>query len=286
MPKENSMLNRIGKQREIYGLLFIAVILFSTFFVFTLPVPIEDMVQKAYNVVQSYGKGGPNYGNPMIVMHAESYTDVLPLGTAIEAFWNHVGAINASVIVFTAHVETGQTQRALFELKREYGQDFPNVPQYGHSVVFLGYCISQTMPPVWNNIWDAFGNKDYFGNNLADLPIMQSNPNHSLSDFDTVVSLSPWAGTNWIEIHSFGVQNLLDWSNENQKGDLVKFMATGWLQGGVAGPRYGLMYERLTGIPGSNSLLSTTSVLGGVYVIVGIVVANLWVWANRRRKNE
>jgi len=295
MAKTESWGTRIRRARELWALLFIVVIMVSVFVVITLPLPIDPWTQDAYNVLSTYAIGGSNYGlaptsgqnhnSVVMVMHAESYTDVLPLGTAIEAFWNYVVKFNVSVIVFTAHVEAGQTQRCLYELRLHYGQSFPNVTQYGHSVVFLGYTPSSTMPPVWNDLWTAFGGHDFFGNSFASLPIMENeNPSHSLRDFNVVVSLSPWSETNWPEIHSFGVNYILNWANEVQKGDVLKWIQMGWCQGAVLGPRGGYEFEQLSGIPGSNSLLTTTPIWGALYVIIGIVIANIYGVAMMRRK--
>jgi hypothetical protein len=68
-------------------------------------------------------------------------------------------------------------------LREVYGSDFPNVPEYGTEVVYLGYVPGNEvgMQTFADNTATA-KNIDHFGNDFADLPLMQEC--QSAADFD------------------------------------------------------------------------------------------------------
>lgn len=178
----------------------------------------------------------------------------------------------------------GQTQTILSEMQRTW-PGFPNVPQYGTQVVFLGYSVTTTMPTVWADIWGNFGGKDYFGNNLASLPMMtQLNPSHTLRDYGCVVGLIGWTGFNWVEIHEWGVNYMISYGGVSGLGGSRQSFAIGQLQGYVAGAAQGMEMEILSGIPGTNSLLTTTPILTALYIIFGVAISNVWYFNKGRRK--
>jgi hypothetical protein len=68
-------------------------------------------------------------------------------------------------------------------LQEVYGSDFPNIPEYGTSIVYLGYIPGNEvgMQTFGDNTWQAKGT-DHYGTAVGDLPLMQIC--QSAADFD------------------------------------------------------------------------------------------------------
>jgi len=68
-------------------------------------------------------------------------------------------------------------------LRDVYGSDFPNIPEYGTEVVYLGYVPGNEVGmQTFADSTATAKNIDHFGNDFADLPLMQEV--QSAADFD------------------------------------------------------------------------------------------------------
>lgn len=282
---QTGLLARASHQRELWALAFLMVLVTSTYVVFVLPIPVDPWVKDAYDIIMSYGVGGSNSNKAMLVMSVESFSNVLECTPIIATFWNLVKKNGAYLVVMTAHVEMGQTQNVLAEMKRTW-PGFPNVPEYGTQIVFLGWTPTTTMPVVWANLWGTYGGKDYFGNSLASLPMMNTfNPSHTLADYGVVVGLVGWEGFDYVQIHNAGVNTLIGFGGQGGMGGSTQLYSIGQRQGFVDGSGNGQQMELLSGIPGTNSLLATAPIMSALFIFGGVAVSNIW-FATRRKEEK
>jgi hypothetical protein len=251
---QSSLIARASHQRELWALAFLIVLVTSTYVVFALPIPVDAWVRSAYNVIQSFGTGGSNANKAMLVMSVESFSNVLECTPIIATFWNLVKKNGAHLVVMTAHVEMGQTQTVLAEMKKTW-PGFPNIPEYGNQIVFLGWTPNQF------------------------------NPSHTLADYGAVVGLVGWEGFDYVQIHNAGVNTLISFAGAGGMGGSTQLYNIGQSQGFVAGSGNGLQMESLSGIPGTNSLLATAPIMSALFIFGGVAVSNLW-YASRRKEEK
>lgn len=153
-------------RRYIYLLLFILVSI-PLLHPLGLPVPISAQTRRVYDFTEALPAGSIvieslDYGPSTIpenrpqtkahIFHAKQ----LGLKIVALAFWPGGAPIGDSI------------------LKEVYGSAFPNIPEYGTSVVFLGYVPGNEvgMQTFGDNTWNAKGT-DHYGTAIGTFPLMQ-----------------------------------------------------------------------------------------------------------------
>jgi hypothetical protein len=141
-----------------------------------LPLPISAQTKRIYDFTQALSAGsiviesidyGPSTipeNRPQTKAHI-FHCKQLGLKVVVLAFWPGGAAIGDSV------------------LREVYGSAFPDIPEYGTSVVFLGYVPGNEvgMQTFGDNTWNAKGT-DHYGTAIGTFPLMQAC--RSAADFD------------------------------------------------------------------------------------------------------
>lgn len=154
-------------RRYLYIILFIFVSI-PLLAPLNLPIPISEHTQAYYDSIETNTQTGDivvisfDFGPSTLPENGPQATgtvfhaDNLGLKVVATAFWASGGPLGEQI------------------LRDVYGEDFPNIPEYGTEVVYLGYIPGNEvgMQTFGDDTSSAKGT-DHYGTPLADLPLMQ-----------------------------------------------------------------------------------------------------------------
>ena len=169
-----SYISRIDR-RYLYILLFILVSI-PLLNPLKLPIPISTLTEGVYDTTEALEAGS------IVISSVDFGPSTMPENyPQAEAHLFHCKELGLRVVCLAFWVSGAPIGNDL--LQEVYGSDFPDVPEYGTNIVYLGYVPGNEvgMQTFGDNTWQAKGT-DHYGTAVADLPLMQDC--RSAADFD------------------------------------------------------------------------------------------------------
>ncbi len=162
-------------RRYLYILVFIFVSI-PLLYPLKLPIPIGVHARRAYDFTEALAPGS-------IVIESFDFgpstrPENYPQATAHLFHARERGMKVVAVAFWSAGAPIGMDA-----LRDVYGSNFPDIPEYGTEVVYLGYVPGNEVGmQTFGDDTATAKNIDHFGNDFADLPLMQEC--QSAADFD------------------------------------------------------------------------------------------------------
>jgi hypothetical protein len=242
-----------------------------------LPVKVTSEVKAVYDKVESLPPGSI----VMVPMEFDPATaaELEPMAKAVV---RHCFSRNLKVMT-TAFMIDGVVlvERDLVAVAAEYGKE------YGKDYVYLGY--KPYMQIVLLNMGENFRKpfpRDYYGNRLDDLPMMQGVNNYS--NISCIVGINATSGADyWINYASgrYGAQLALG-VTAVMATDYYAFLQSGQIFGLIGGLKGAAEYEKLIGRTKdvANRSMDAVSV-AHVFIILFIIIGNVAFFATGRQKS-
>jgi hypothetical protein len=241
-----------------------------------MPVAVTPEVRAIYDTVESL----PSGSIVMVPMEFDPATaaELEPMSKAV---LRHCFARNLKVIS-TAFMIDGVVliERDLREVAVEYGKE------YGKDYVYLGY--KPYMQIVLLNMGENFRKpfpRDYYGNKLDELPMMQGVNNYS--NISCIVGINGTSGADyWINYAAgrYGVKLALG-VTAVMATDYYAFLQSNQIFGLMGGLKGAAEYEKLIGRSKdvANRSMDAVSV-AHVFIILFIIIGNIAFFATGRQK--
>jgi hypothetical protein len=243
-----------------------------------MPVQVTSEVKAVYDRVESLPPGSI----VMVPMEFDPATaaELEPMAKAVV---RHCFSRGLKVMT-TAFMIDGVVlvERDLREVAAEYGKE------YGKDYIYLGY--KPYMEIVLLNMGENFRKpfpRDYYGNRLDDLPMMQGVNNYS--NISCIVGINATSGADyWINYANgrYGAPLALG-VTAVMATDYYAFLQSGQIFGLIGGLKGAAEYEKLIGRPKdvANRSMDAVSV-AHVFIILFIVIGNIAFFAGGRGKRR
>ena len=160
-----SSIARIDR-RYLYIVLFILVSI-PLLNPLKLPIPISALTQNVWDVTAALPEGS------IVISSFDFGPATMPENyPQAKAHLFHCKQLNLKIVATAFWVSGAPLGNDI--LQEVYGSDFPNIPEYGTRVVYLGYIPGAEvgMQTFGDNTWQAKGT-DHYGTAVGDLPLMQ-----------------------------------------------------------------------------------------------------------------
>lgn len=169
-----SPVTRIDR-RYIYIVLFILVSI-PLLYPLKLPIPISPLTDNVYDTTVALPAGS------IVISSFDFGPATMPENyPQAKAHLFHCKQLGLKIVATAFWVSGAPLGNDI--LQEVYGSAFPNIPEYGTNIVYLGYIPGAEvgMQTFGDNTWQAKGT-DHYGTAVADLPLMQEC--RSAADFD------------------------------------------------------------------------------------------------------
>ena len=153
-------------RRYLYILLFILVSI-PLLNPLKLPIPISGLTDGVYDTTAALSAGD------IVISSFDFGPATMPENyPQAKAHLFHCKQLNLKIVATAFWVSGAPLGNDI--LQEVYGSDFPNIPEYGTRVVYLGYIPGAEvgMQTFGDNTWQAKGT-DHYGTAVGDLPLMQ-----------------------------------------------------------------------------------------------------------------
>lgn len=205
------------------------------------------------------------------------------MSEAVTTVWTDLMQRGAVILLWSSSPDNEATLNK-YLLPKMYGPNPQNHPDYGVKFVNLGYVAGgNQLLEQWKDDLIAITPVDAYGNQLADLPMMD-NFNELKTEADLMIGLDA-RGLETIYVVRFNTP-VLEMGGTDSASYLALSYTTGYFKGMLMGQRGGAEYELLSGIPGNSfSYLQNTLTISAIMIIL-MVVANVRYLMSGERSTE
>ena len=279
------------KDTRIIYLVIFAVIFGSSLFPMALPLPVVQWSRDFYNVIDKGVTVAVNPDNPRVFLGVRDGTRVMILNSgetaklwgdmseAVTVVWSDLIRRGANIVLWSSSVDN-EAILDKYLLPVFYGSNPAAHPDYGIKFVNLGFVVGgNALLEQWRTSLRAITPTDAYGNNLADLPMMQ-NFDVMRSECDLMIGLDA-RGLESIYVIRYNTP-VLEMGGTDSAGYLALSYTAGYFQGMIMGQRGGAEYEYLSGIPGKSSSYMLNSMLVALIVTGALVVGNIQYLMSRK----
>ncbi len=276
--------------RLIYLVIFL-VIFGSSLFPITLPLPVVQWSRDFHKVIDQGVTVSVNPDNPRVFTGVKDGTRVMVLNSgetaklwgdmseAVKVVWTDLRLRGATILLWSSSPDN-EAILDKYLIPHFYGADPKSHPDYGIKFVDLGYVVGgNALLEQWRTSMRAFTPTDRYGNNLADLPMMQ-NFDAMRIDCDLIIGLDA-RGLESIYVIRYNTP-VLEMGGTDSAGYLALSYTAGYFQGMIMGQRGGAEYEFLSGLPGKASAYMLNSMAIALLVTAGLVVGNIQYLTSRK----
>lgn len=261
-------------RRWIYLVIGIVTFIPILFYI-GVPVNITPEVEAVYQKVESFTPG-----TILMVPMEFSPSTMAELEPMARAVLRHCFSHDLKVVTTALQIDgVILIEKVLRESAAEYGK------KYGEDYVFLGYKPYPDI--VILNMGENFRKpfpRDYYGNNLDDLPMMRGVINYS--NTACIVNINSTSGVDyWINYANgrYGAELALGVTAVIAT-DYYAFLQSGQIFGLMGGLKGAAEYEKLIGRPKDIANRAMTSVsVAHVFIILFIIIGNVAFFAHRRK---
>ncbi|MBL7118838.1 hypothetical protein ISS96_02370 [Candidatus Bathyarchaeota archaeon] len=285
------MSKQLYKDTRIIYLVIFGIIFGASLVSVTLPMPVVQWTRDAHTVVDKGWYVDVNPDNPRDFKGVTAGTRVFVMCSGeTNKLW---GDMSESVaVVWTdlmnrgAHIllwSSDPANAAVFDkyhISVFYGVDPQNHPDYGVKFVDMGYLAGgNALLEQWRDSIIAISPTDRYGNNLADLPMMQ-NFDALKSECELMIGLDQ-RGLESMFVIRYNTPVIL-MGGTDTAGYLAMHYTAGYYKGMIMGQRGGAEYEALSGIPGKATTYLLNSMLIAGLVTVCLIVGNVQYLMQRK----
>lgn len=278
-------LDKIGR-RTVF-LVVAVVIAVPILFPFGLPVKVSKTTRMFYDSVEAAA-----HGKQAVLLSVDYDPNVMPECHPMTiAFLRHCFKRHVRVLIVCLYAQQiGLAQDAIQTVTREF-EGRGEAPVYGTDYVFLGWKPPPIIPllGMGESIRGVFPT-DHYGNNTADLPLLEEVDRYA--DLDLVADFSGSQTTEWYIAYAearFGIHVICGVTGISV-ADYYPYIQSRQLLGMLEGMKGAAEYEKLVkevvGVPGrqmANEGMSSQS-SAHLAIMVFVVLGNLGYFLSRKKK--
>jgi hypothetical protein len=268
--------------RLIYIMVF-GIIYISSLAPIPLPIPIVQW-SKDFHAVISEGVtvdfadpprrfDGVKEGTRVFILNSGETSKLWgDMSEAVTTVWKDLRARGAHILLWSSSPDNAATLNK-YLLPQMYGVNVQDHPDYGTKFVNLGYVAGgNQLLEQWKDSVVALTPIDAYGNNLADLPMMD-NFDELKVEADLMIGLDA-RGLETIYVVRYNTP-VLEMGGTDSASYLALSYTAGYFKGMIMGQRGGAEYELLSGIRGNAmSYAQNTFTISTVMIII-MVIANV-----------
>ncbi len=263
--------------------IFIAIIIAAAFpilYPIGLPMKVSDATRTVYETIDSVPPGG------LVIISADfSFMDVGEMEPMFIVFLRHLVQMDVKIVTIAFYAaDSAIVEETVFAKvnPEQYGKT------YGVDYVHLGFIPGhETAIAAFADDVKELISKDYYGNSLSELPIMEDF--NSAEDIDLAISMTGGSEYPFHYIRQwysgYGV-TITGGARGLDYASMVPYIASGQLTGFLASLRGAAEYELLTGYLGDAIPAMDSHSLIHVVIIITIVLGNIGYLASRSKPEK
>jgi hypothetical protein len=284
----------LSDKRWIYILIF-AIITISSIAPVAFPLPIMQWSRDFYSTIDEGAvvdfadpprnfEGVTEGTRVMILCSGEVDKLWGDMSEAVTVVWKDLKSRGANILLWTSSPSNEATLNK-YLLPLMYGPRPQDHPDYGVKFVNLGYVAGGNgLLEQWKDSVVAITPNDAYGNNLADLPMMETF-DELKAECDLMIGLDA-RGLETIYVVRFNTP-LLEMGGTDSASYLALSYTAGYFKGMLMGQRGGAEYELLSGIPGKSFAYLQNALTIGIVMIALMIVMNVrWYLTKESQVSE